>query len=319
MARTRRVPNVPQEFLVAPDARLFHRGHDPNDRKMGERVGRDPSAYAGARIVLLGCPQDHGVRRNRGRPGAAAAPREIRRQLYRLASPVGLDDGGMFDVGDVAIAQNLEETHRRHRAIVDRLLSDDKTVVVLGGGNDISHPDVSALAAAARDVLAFNVDSHFDVREAARPNSGTPYRQLLDEGTLHPGDLYQMGCKPGTNGPAYVRYLEELGVPVRTFDEIERHGVERAFREILELRGDREAVFWGFDMDAVRSADAPGVSAGYPVGFTAMDACRIAEAAGREPRTRIFEISECNPRRDVDGRTAKLAAMMVVAFVAARV
>src|SRR6516162_10042948 len=36
------------------------------------------------RAVIVGFPQDEGVRRNRGRVGAADAPREIRSQLWRL-------------------------------------------------------------------------------------------------------------------------------------------------------------------------------------------------------------------------------------------
>jgi arginase family enzyme len=33
-------------------------------------------------------------------------------------------------------------------------------------------------------VLALNVDAHFDVRADSPRNSGTPYRQLLEEGKL---------------------------------------------------------------------------------------------------------------------------------------
>jgi formiminoglutamase len=305
--------------LDRPDPSLFCVGHDPNDRKLGQVVEREEqAAYARSRLVLLGCPQDDGVRRNRGRPGAAEAPDAIRRELYRLSAPASIDRESMFDAGNVRVGPTLEETHDRHRSVVSAILDGGKTVVVLGGGNDVSYPDVSALAATAAPVLAFNVDSHFDVREADLAHSGTPYRQLLEEGALEGRNLYQMGHKPGTNSPEYARYLEQAGVPVHSFDEIERRGVETVFASVLRRRGDVRSIFWGFDMDAVRSSDAPGVSAGYPLGFTAAQICRIAALAGREPRTRLLEISECNPPRDIDGRTAKLAAMMIVAFLEAK-
>ena len=64
-----------------------------------------------------------------------------------------------------------------------------------------------------------------------------------------------------------------------------------------------DVIFWGFDMDSVRESDAPGVSSPCPVGFTAEDALSIAGAAGKESRTKIFEISEVNPAHDINGRT----------------
>jgi arginase family enzyme len=229
-------------------------------------------------------------------------------------------DGALLDAGDVETASSLEGIHERQRRVVGSMLEHGKRVIVLGGGNDVSYPDVSALSRVARGkVLAFNIDRHFDVRESHHAHRGTPYRQLLEERRLEPRNLYQMGRTPGANSPAYERYLERKGVPCLSLEEIRKIGVEKAFRSVLHRRGahEVEAVFWGFDMDAVRSADAPGVSAGYPVGFTAAEVCGIAAEAGRESRTRILEISECNPEHDIDGRTAKLAAMMVVSYLEA--
>jgi formiminoglutamase len=306
-----------RRLLEAADPSLFRGGHDRNDRMLGEAVAHDFGAYDDARLVLLGCPQDEGVRRNRGRPGAADAPTAIRHELFGLSAPRTLGRTPILDAGNIRVAPTLEGTHRRQRSVVSAFIADGKSVVVLGGGNDISYPDASALADVRRPMLAFNVDSHFDVRDSQRANSGTPYRQLLETGAVAPENLYQMGHKPGANSPEYVRYLERAGVRVYSFDEIERRGVETTFSSILQRRQEAQSIFWGIDMDSVRSSDAPGVSAGYPLGFTAAQICRIAALAGRDPRTGIFEISECNPGRDIDGRTAKLAAMMIVSFLEA--
>jgi len=71
------------EVLVPADPGLFYRRDDINDPRMGERALRGAGALAGAEVALIGCPQDEGVRRNRGRAGAAQGPAEIRRALYR--------------------------------------------------------------------------------------------------------------------------------------------------------------------------------------------------------------------------------------------
>lgn len=315
-------PAVPEMFrhLRTTDAALFHRSADPSDRSMGEIVSSRPEDYHQSRIVQLGYPEDEGVRRNHGRAGAADAPREIRRQLFRLSAPATLLEGrAMMDAGDVRLGATLEETHTRLRDILGVLHRDGKGAIVLGGGNDISYPDVAALSdvCGARRVLALNIDSHFDVREAEQTTSGTPYRQLLEEGYLEPGNLFPLGHKPGTNSPVYAAYLAKKGVRPLSLQEVRARGLDAALDAILARR-DVDALFWGFDMDAVKSGDAPGVSAGYPVGFTGAEVCRIAARAGADPRSRVLEISECNPRFDVDGRTARLAAMMIVAYLAAR-
>src|SRR5688572_25480459 len=85
---------------VSPTERgLLYRRDDPNDIRLGELVLLEPDAYGAADVVILGCPQDEGVRRNGGRSGAAQAPREIRRALYRLSS-AGLEHLRIFDLGD---------------------------------------------------------------------------------------------------------------------------------------------------------------------------------------------------------------------------
>src|SRR5947209_5710746 len=56
----------------------------PDDPRLGDRIVSwhgDISALAHGRAVIVGFPQDEGVRRNAGRVGAAQAPAEIRRWL----------------------------------------------------------------------------------------------------------------------------------------------------------------------------------------------------------------------------------------------
>lgn len=304
------------ESVTPVEGDLLFEGHDPNDRRLGETVSVGKDAYHDARWIMVGCPQDEGVKRNRGRTGAAAGPREIRRAFYRLASPAGLRTGHLCDVGDVRVGPSLEETHATHEAVVSRILRDGKRAIVLGGGNDISYPDCVALSRVTKELVAFNIDSHFDVREGDQRHSGTPYRQLLDERILDPTNFYEMASIPGANSPVYEEYLNRLGVNVYPLEAMRAHGIEQLLEQVLgETDGD--ALFWGFDLDAVRSMDAPGVSASSPLGLTAEEICLIGRIAGADLRTRIIEITEMNPKHDLDERTAKLAALILWYFLQA--
>lgn len=299
-----------------PAEELFLNRGDDNDRRIDELIPREEAGYASAEVVILGCPQDEGVRRNRGRPGAAAGPTEIRRAFYRL-SPLGLDPQLLFDIGDTQIQTTLEETHSVHGQIVKQLLSDGKQVIVLGGGNDISYPDCCALAAVVPEPLVFNVDAHFDVRADSVRNSGTPYRQLLEEKIVSTEYFYEMGYQPAVNSPVYHEYLQRCGVACLTLDELRAAGIADVFREVLNERS-HDGIFWGFDLDAVRAADAPGVSAPSPLGLTADEFCLLTRLAGSMSKTRIVEFTEVNPSFDRDNQTSKLVAHGIHHFLSGR-
>ena len=192
-----------QTSRISPE--LLYRRDDVNDVRLGETILTDPSQYDAADIVLLGCPQDEGVRRNKGRIGAKDAPDAIRRCLYRYGTIESLN---FFDLGNTIIQDTLEATHDAHREIVRQVLRDGKRIVVLGGGNDVSYPDCSALAIETEgDILAFNIDAHFDVRADVPRNSGTPYRQLLEEVYVKPENFAEIGSLWFANSDNYREYL----------------------------------------------------------------------------------------------------------------
>jgi formiminoglutamase len=299
----------------ADPALFFSRRGDDSDQRLGDRANRGAGVYESARVALLGCPQDEGVRRNGGRPGAAQGPAEIRRALYKMTAN-GLDGLGLFDAGDVIPSATLEETHAAHEQAVGRLLADGKKVIVLGGGNDISYPDCRALAAAAPDVLAFNIDAHLDVRPDQPRNSGTPYRQLLEEGVLKPQRFFELGSQPFCTSGAHAQYLKDKRAHLVPLDALRAKGAARVVRRALREADKANAVFWGFDLDVVNAAEAPGVSAPNPLGMTGAELCELAALAGAEPRTRIVEFTEMNPAFDVDGRTARLTAAAIWHYLA---
>ncbi len=189
--------------------------------------------------------------------------------------------------------------------------------MVLGGGNDISYPDCAALAKRSGDVLAFNIDAHFDVRPNAERNSGTPYRQLLEEGHLKGPRFFELGSQPFCNAQAHADYLHEKRAHVVALDDLRAKGAARVVRRALREAAAAKAVFWGFDLDVVNAAEAPGVSAPNALGLSGAELCELARLAGAEPRTRIVEFSELNPAFDVDGRTARLAAAAIWHYLAA--
>lgn len=300
------------DMLEKPKAELLYKRNDPNDVRLGEVVDVDSAYYDNATVVIIGCPQDEGVRRNKGRVGAAQAPDEIRRALYRLVPPEN-PDLNLFDIGNTVIQPTLEETHRAHMAIMTQLIKDGKSVISLGGGNDLAYADCAGLAQVIPNPLTINVDAHFDVRADSVCNSGTPYRQLLESGFIQATNFFEVGNMPMVNAAIYRDYLSDKGAHIIDLEKLCNQGIKSTFDEILAHKTD--AIFWGLDMDVVHVSDAPGVSSPNTLGISAYEFCQIAKIAGLDPRSKVLEITEVNPHYDLDGRTSRLAAVAIHQFL----
>jgi formiminoglutamase len=302
------------QLTTRPDAKLFFKKSDKFDPRLGEIVLCEPNSYPGAQIVVLGCPQDEGVRRNNGRAGAANAPAAIREQFYKL-TPFNINKR-IFDLGDVPLNGSLEEAHDVLTSVVAQVLRDGKRLIILGGGNDISYADGRAMADVfgVNEWIAVNIDSHLDVRADQPRNSGTPYRQLLEEKLLAPTSFYEVGFQSHFCSPIYYEYIRSLGVN-RISLELLRSRAEADIELSENIRqkfihhSSALSTFFGFDMDAVRSCDAPGTSAPSPLGLKASEFIRLVKYAASLANTRIVEFTEVNPNFDIDYRTAKLVAI----------
>lgn len=307
------------ELATRPNGELFVLRNDPNDPRMAKLVNTDKEQYQGADIVILGCPQDEGVRRSGGRSGAAEAPDAIRQQFYALTT-FNIRKK-IFDLGDVRLGNTLEDTHETMREIVKQVLIDGKRLIVLGGGSDISYPDGRAMAEVFGPEwwIGINIDAHLDVEISEQRNSVTPYRQLLEEGYLLGSYFYESGYQTHLTSPVYYEYLRSKGSH-RISLELLRSRAEADLELKDQIRqkfiGHSSSLntFFSFDLDVVRMADAPGSSSPSPLGLRAGELIQLVKYAASLANTRIIEFSEVNPRYDVDDRTTKLVAIAMHRF-----
>lgn len=308
------------QLTTRPAEDLFFKRNDKNDPRLGEIISSYPADYEKSEVVILGCPQDEGVRRNKGRVGAAKAPDAIRAQFYKLTD-FGIE-AKIFDLGNTIIRETLEETHDAQTEIVRRLIRDGKKIISLGGGNDVSYPDCKALTLEFEGrILAFNIDAHFDVRDDQPRNSGTPYRQLLEEKLILPHNFYEMAYQPQSCSSIHFDYLQKLGVKCLSLNKMRAMTPSFTGESYVTVASAISPVptayFFGFDVDSVRASDAPGVSAPSPIGLTAEEFCQLAESAGRNTDTQIIEFTEVNPDFDIDNRTSRLVAIAMHRFCSA--
>lgn len=151
-------------------------------------------------IVLIGFPYDEGVRRNNGRIGAKQGPKSFRQLLKRTGTVVNAEYDNLdirkyltiSDGGDIDETLTLEQAHSQLEKTIENLLLKKKIPFVIGGGNDQSYPNASALLNTSKSILIINIDAHLDVRplkENQMSHSGSPFRLLLEDQRFYQNPL----------------------------------------------------------------------------------------------------------------------------------
>lgn len=269
-------------------------------------------------IVLLGIPQDIGVERNGGRKGASTAPFKIREFLGKLSTNgVAGFKHCIYDAGNIDCeGRSLEDIREDHYKILHRMLRMGATAVVLGGGHDIAFPNCRAFTDTFDHVGIINVDPHLDVRVNINglAHSGTPFREMFEH--TKPKEFVEFGTQKFAASTHHREYVTAQGGRIISYEHIRSLGnPAKQFHEIVKHMG-REGLcnYVTFDMDAVCSAFAPGVSAPATIGFTSDEIIEMAYWAGAE-NVRMIDIVEVNPVYDIDDRTSRLAALMIASFI----
>ncbi len=286
---------------------------DPEDGAGALRVHH--LARGGARGVL-GFSSDEGVRRNKGRPGAAEGPAAIRTALANMAAPAGA--GPFTDFGDVIVeAGDLEAGQAMLGERVAAGLEPCERLVVLGGGHETAYGSYLGLRARFPEarIGIVNLDAHLDLRavSAAGPSSGTPFAQIhaLDPARF---DYLCLGAAEEANTAALFERARDWGVRIVS-DHALIADPAAADAEIAALIARSDVLYLTIDIDLMPAEEAPGVSApaarGVPFRTVERLVARIlAECAARATPLSLADLVELSPPRDIDGRTARRAALL---------
>jgi formiminoglutamase len=298
-----------------------------DDPLLGECVefwNGGPLSLSPGQPVIIGFPQDEGVRRNFGRPGAAEAPGEIRRWLYRL-SPWDVLRGAdltrlhLLDLGDLRCDANLELSQQALGDIIPQVLAARAIPIVLGGGHETAFGHFLGYAASRLPVGIINLDAHLDVRPLLNGlgHSGSPFRQALEhrQSPLH-GDHYVcLGVQPHSSSRDHLVYALQQGATIRWSAQVRDTLCQHFAQERERLTRAGCPVYVTLDADVVDSAEVPGVSAPNALGLSGAEVIACARLAGESPNVTSFDLVEINPAFDRDGQSTRWAALAVWYFL----
>ncbi len=315
------------------------------ETKLGERVNGTGNGadwvemvqLSKAKYVVIGIPEDIGVRANYGTGGAdtvwlpfLTSFLNIQSNDYFTGEEVLLL--GHFDFGDIKYLvennaygqEELIDAYRRAVSIIDEEVENlikvvaafRKIPIVIGGGHNNAYPIIKGVAKglykAAMIPLAqinvINLDAHADFRTTEGRHSGNGFRYASEDGYLgkyaivgiHENYISQNVLMDIHNDP-FVDYI--------SYEEIFLHERKTFIQSVAHATGFTEDTFTGVELD-LDCIENMLTSAASPAGLTTLQARQFVTFVAQDAKAAYLHICE-GANQLSDGRKSELTGKLV--------
>lgn len=282
--------------------------------------------FGKATWILIGVPDDRGVKNNYGRVGAKKGPDAFRESFFAQGiGDISPATASIFDLGNLKLQTSLSQTLDLLRNIISEIKKADssKKFIVIGGGHDIAYGEIAGCIHASHhptDHHIVNIDAHADVRplEAHQViTSGTPFYRLIEEVGLLSENYHPFGLQRPSNNPDLVKWMNSKSIEPYWLEKMPDFVTQQNnFHELLENMNGKP---WhlSVDMDGFPSAYSPGVSAPgvfgvFPEIFLTLD--RVKSSFQSLESIGIYELA---PNYDENEKSQRLAAKITYLILSA--
>lgn len=249
-------------------------------------------------VVIVGCGEQRGSGLIHGH---SQAPDLVRRHFYSLY--YWHQDVTIADIGNIQAGSLYTDSYAALKTVCSELVTDGKTVIILGGSHDLALSQYQAYAENKRSIEATGVDALIDL------NLESPFR--------HENFLMEML----TGEPNYIRHYNHIGFQsyfvhprmLETMDKLRfdcyRVGtVKESIDEMEPVIRNSDMI--SFDLTAMASAYAPSNTLS-PNGLNGEEACVLMRYAGMSPNISSIGIYGYDAQHDRDDLTAKQISHML--------
>ena len=325
--------------------------HRSGEIKFGEKVLTVPNEEnsfdflkkCDAKFVLLGIPEDIGVRANMGRKGTASAYQSALKSLVNIQHNKFCKGNNLLILGELDVAEemkaaeHLDASQKEHRKelyklvekidkevshIIHQIVSVGKIPIIIGGGHNNAYGNIKGLALAkGKPVNAVNFDAHTDFRILEGRHSGNGFSYAFEDGFLK--KYFIFGLHESYTSKSVLQNMKDLSsrVSFNTYEEIEVRA-EKTFNQELEttlqfIKNDSFGI--ELDLDAI-----PGIysSAMTFTGFSVQQARQFIHYFGKHKNASYLHICEGAPDLDHSNNshlTGKLIAYLITDFMKSKI
>ena len=315
------------------------------ETRLGERVQSLPVAesweqallLSDARFVLIGIPEDIGIKANGGVGGADTSWIPFLQSFLNIQSNDFFSGDtilllGHFDFGDIKYlieinAVNDEEKLEAYRHavmtiddevehVIKIITASGKIPVVIGGGHNNAYPLIKGAAkglhkaglAPLPQINCINLDAHTDYRPAEGRHSGNGFRYAEEDGYLnkycaigvHENYLPQNVWTDIVNNP----FMDCI-----TYEDIFLHEKRNFIQAVMHATGFTEDMHTGIELD-LDSVENVLSSAASPCGIWPLHARQYMNFTAAYTKTAYVHICE-GASQMADGRKSELTGKLI--------
>jgi formiminoglutamase len=261
------------------------------ETKLGERVATYQATNlipeilerSEAKFVVLGIPEDIGVRANFGIGGAQTAWKPALKSLLNLQENDFLSGANILVLGEFIIDNKKSADVKQLRSdvaaldeivypIIKMICEASKVPIVIGGGHNNAFPIIKGLSLARNSaVAAVNIDAHADLRDATEGrHSGNAFSTAISQTYL--SDYRIFGLHESYLSKAQNNFINTNSVKCVYFEDLLRaeSNASAAFR--TALAGLKLPCGLEIDLDSISGLLT---SAGSETGFTVNEVRQI--------------------------------------------
>ena len=318
--------------------------------KFGERILTVPKEEntidflksCDAQFVLLGIPEDIGVRANFGRPGTASAWESAIKSIVNLQHNKFTKGSNLLILGKIDVeesmktAETLDATTTEGRKALSELVEKidkdvahavcqiilaGKTPIIIGGGHNNAYGNIKGTALAkGKPVNAINFDAHTDFRVLEGRHSGNGFSYAFEEGFLKRYFIFGLHENYTSKGVMETIKKHSDVIKFNTYEQISVRK-EKSFSEekVFALSFISDEPFGiEMDLDAMLNIASSAIT---PSGFSVEKARQFLHYFGQHKHAAYLHLCEGAPDLDNEKNShlsGKLMAYLITDFMKAK-
>lgn len=292
-----------------------------------------------SKFVIIGIPEDIGVRANYGRGGANTAflpamDSFLNQQSNHFLNGKNVAIAGAINVSDLmkrsehlnprieadlkALRDITAEIDRRVKDVISKIVSVGKIAIVIGGGHNNAYGNIAGSSEALKQKInVINCDPHADLRALEGRHSGNGFSYANEDGFL---DKYAvLGLHEQYNNADALTYFSQQPEKFlfQSFEDIfirEKTDFNLAFERCKKFVSNCSC---GIELDLDSITNVPS-SAKTSSGITSLNARQYVYSCGKDLNALYLHIAEGAPvlaHRKADNKTGKLIAYLITDFI----
>jgi formiminoglutamase len=288
-----------------------------------------------AEFVLIGIPEDIGIRANFGRPGAAGVWESTLRSLVNLHHNKYNKGGRLLVLGHVDVADKMaaaeglnakdKEQRKQLMSLVEKIdkevshvicqiVKAGKYPIIVGGGQNNAYGNIKGLALAkGKAVNAINFDSSTDFKLMEGRHSSNGFSYAFEEGFLK--NYFVFGLHENYTSKGVLENVKKHAerVQFNTYEQIAVRKEKHFSEEMALAQGFVAQNTFGIEVDMSAINDAVATK-GTPSGFGVERVRQFIHYFGKLQNAAYLHICEGNTNAQRD-TTGKLITYLITDFI----